>query len=333
MSRPTILDVAERAGVSKSLVSLVMRKSTHVSDEKRSAVLQAAEELGYRPNAVARSLVRQRSYVLGAMLSNLHNPFFADVVDGIEDRALESGYRALFNSGKRVPEREAVALETLLELQIDGLILAGTLLDTRTIDAAGSAVPVVLIARATRSRIVDSVSGDDRAGAGLAVDHLVSQGHERIAHIDGSRGAGARRRQAGYTAAMKRHGLEPMIVTGSYTEEGGAQGVRQLLETKRSATAIFAANDLAALGALQALAEAGRSVPDDVSLIGYDNAWLAGLQHISLTTIDQPRHQLGRTAVELLIERHDEGRTEPRHLVLLPSLVVRATTGPPTRGL
>ena len=333
MSRPTILDVAERAGVSKSLVSLVMRKSPHVSEEKRAVVLLAAEELGYRPNAVARSLVRQRSYVLGVMLSNLHNPFFADVVDGIEDRALESGYRALFNSGKRIPQREAVALETLLELQTDGLILAGTLLDTKTIDRAGRAVPVVLIARATRSRIVDSVSGDDRAGAGLAVDHLISLGHQLIAHIDGALGAGARRRRAGYTAAIKRHGLEPMVVAGSYTEEGGAEGVRQLLDTKRSPTAIFAANDLAALGALQALAESGRSVPDDVSLIGYDNAWLAGLQHISLTTIDQPRHQLGATAVELLIERLDEGRTESRHLVLSPSLVVRSTTGPLARGL
>jgi DNA-binding LacI/PurR family transcriptional regulator len=331
VSRPTILDIAERAGVSKSLVSLVMRESPHVSDEKRAAVLQAAEDLGYRPNAVARSLVRQRSFVLGVMLSNLHNPFFADVVDGIEDSALESGYRALFNSGKRVPQREAVALETLLELQTDGLILAGTLLDTKTIDEAGSAVPVVLIARATRSRIVDSVSGDDRTGGRLAVDHLVSLGHQRIAHINGSRGAGARRRQAGYAATMKKHGLEPMIVNGSYTEEGGAEGVRQLLEAKQIPTAIFAANDLAALGALQALAESGRSVPDDVSLIGYDNAWLAGLQHISLTTIDQPRHQLGTTAVELLIERLDEGRTEPRHLVLPPSLVVRSTTGPPAR--
>jgi DNA-binding LacI/PurR family transcriptional regulator len=132
---------------------------------------------------------------------------------------------------------------------------------------------------------------------------------------------------------MKTHGLEPIIVTGSYTEEGGAEGVRQLLGTKRIPTAIFAANDLAALGALQALAEAGRSVPGDVSLIGYDNAWLAGLQHISLTTIDQPRHQLGATAVELLIERLDEGRTDPRHLVLSPSLMVRSTTGPPARGL
>ncbi len=162
----------------------------------------------------------------------------------------------------------------------------------------------------------------------MAVDHLVALGHRRIAHIDGAGGAGARRRQAGYAAAMKKHGLGPMIVTGSYTEEGGAAGVRQLLETKHKPTAIFAANDLAALGALQALAEAGRSVPEDVSLVGYDNGWLAGLQHISLTTIDQPRHQLGATAVELLIERLDKGQTNARHLVLAPSLVVRATTGP-----
>ena len=333
MSRPTILDVAKRAGVSKSLVSLVMRDSPHVSEEKRAAVLQAAEELRYRPNAVARSLVRQRSYVLGVLLSNLHNPFFADVVDGIEERALEGGYRALFNSGKRIPEREAAALETLLQLQIDGLILAGTLLDSKIISNAGRSVPVVLITRTTRSPLVDSVSGNDRAGARLAVDHLVSLGHRRIAHIDGGGGAGARSRRAGYVAAVKHHGLEPMLVTGSYTEEGGADGVQRLLETRQNPTAIFAANDLAALGVLQALSQADRSVPEDVSLIGYDNAWLAGLQHISLTTIDQPRHQLGATAVDLLIERLDGGRGEARHLVLSPSLVVRSTTGPPARGL
>ncbi|MDR9451950.1 MAG: substrate-binding domain-containing protein, partial [Acidimicrobiia bacterium] len=249
------------------------------------------------------------------------------------ERALEGGYRALFNSGKRIPEREAAALETLLQLQIDGLILAGTLLDSKIISNAGRSVPVVLITRTTRSPLVDSVSGNDRAGARLAVDHLVSLGHRRIAHIDGGGGAGARSRRAGYVAAVKQHGLEPMLVTGSYTEEGGAEGVQRLLETRQSPTAIFAANDLAALGVLQALSQADRAVPEDVSLIGYDNAWLAGLQHISLTTIDQPRHQLGTTAVDLLIERLDGGRGEARHLVLSPSLVVRSTTGPPARGL
>lgn len=333
MSRPTIHDVAKRAGVSKSLVSLVIQESPYVSDERRAAVLQAVDELGYRPNAMARSLVQQRSHVLGVMLSNLHNPFFADLVDGIEDRALESGYRALFNSGKREPEREAIALEMLLELQADGLILAGTLLDMKTINEAGTAVPIALIARATRSRTVDSVAGDDRAGARIAVDYLVSLGHQRIAHVDGGRGAGAQRRRRGYEAAMKAHGLESMVAGGTYTEEGGALGVEELLEANQHPTAIFAANDLAALGCLQAISDIDRSVPDDVSLIGYDNAWLAGLQHISLTTIDQPRHELGTTAVELLIERIQGGRTDARHIVLSPSLVPRATTGPPARGL
>ena len=333
MSRPTIHDVAKRAGVSKSLVSLVMQESPYVSDERRAAVLQAVEELGYRPNAMARGLVQQRSNVLGVMLSNLHNPFFADVVTGIEAEALERGYRAFFNTGIRVPEREAIALETLLQLQADGLILAGTLLDMRTINQAGKAVPIVLISRATRSKHVDSVAGDERLGARIAVDYLVSLGHSRIAHIDGGRGAGAKRRRRGFEAAMEAHDLEPIVTAGSYTEDGGSDGVQNLLGNDQHPTAIFAPNDLAALGCLQALADAGRSVPDDVSLVGYDNAWLAGLQHISLTTIDQPRHELGTTAVELLMERLEGGRKDSRHIVLEPSLVVRATTASPARGL
>jgi DNA-binding LacI/PurR family transcriptional regulator len=333
VSRPTILDVAKRAGVSKSLVSLVMQDSPYVSDERRAAVLAAVDELGYRPNTMARSLVQQRSHLIGVMLSNLHNPFFADVVNGIEARALESGYRAFFNSGIRIPEREAIALETLLELQADGLILAGTLLDMKAINKAGRATPIVLISRPTRSKVVDSVAGDDRAGARMAVDHLVSLGHERIAHIDGGRGAGSNRRRRGYESAMRTHDLEPIVATGSYTEEGGVDGVRELLAMEAHPTAIFAANDLEALGCLQALSDADRSVPDDVSLVGYDNAWLAGLQHISLTTIDQPRQEIGSQAVALLIERLEGGRTTPRHVVLEPSLVARTTTAPPSRGL
>ena len=333
MGRPTIHDVAKRAGVSKSLVSLVMQESPYVSDERRAAVLQAVEELNYRPNAMARGLVQQRSQILGVLLSNLHNPFFADVVTGIEAEALERGYRAFFNTGIRLPEREAIALETLLQLQADGLILAGTLLDMKTINKAGKAVPIVLISRATRSQHVDSVVGNERLGARIAVDHLLSLGHTRIAHIDGGRGAGAKRRRRGFEAAMAAHDLEPIVTPGSYTEEGGAEGVRELLAMDQHPTAIFAPNDLAALGCLQALSDAGRSVPGDVSLMGYDNAWLAGLQHISLTTIDQPRHELGTTAVRLRLERLEDGRKESRHIVQEPALVVRSTTAPPAKGL
>ena len=132
---------------------------------------------------------------------------------------------------------------------------------------------------------------------------------------------------------MAAHDLEPIVTAGSYTEEGGSEGVQNLLAMDRNPTAVFAPNDLAALGCLQALSDAGRSVPDDVSLMGYDNAWLARLQHISLTTIDQPRHELGTTAVELLLERLEDDRKESRHIVLEPELVVRATTGPPAKGL
>ena len=234
-SHPTILDVAERAGVSKSLVSLVMRGSPRVSEEKRSAVLRAAEELHYRPNAVARSLVRKRSFLIGVMLSDLHNPFFVEVVDGIEQEALAADYHALFNTGGRTAEGESVAIETLLQLRTDGLILASSVLPAREILAAAATTQVVLVARPSRWADVDSVTNDDRAGARMAVEHLIELGHRHIAHIDGGNGAGARARRAGYAEAMKQHGLgaQAVAVKGDYTESGGASGVAQLFDKER----------------------------------------------------------------------------------------------------
>ena len=327
---PTIRDVAERAGVSKSLVSLVMRGSPQVSVQRREAVLRAAADLQYRPNAAARSLVRKRSFVIGVVLSDLHNPFFAEVVDGIEEEAGASNYQAMFNAVSRSPEREAAALETFLQLRTDGLILAGAELPTQEIVAVAATAPVVLVTRATRSPLLDSVTNDDRAGARLAVEHLVALGHRDIAHIDGGRGAGAAARRSSYLATMRSHGLseETTVVQGTFTEEGGANGVERLLARGRP-TAIFAANDLVAVGALHALQERALRVPQDVSLVGYDNSSLAALGHINLTTIDQPRRQLGATAVRLLLERLDRGRREARHLVVSPHLVVRGTTSPP----
>ena len=327
----TILDVAERAGVSKSLVSLVMRGSAQVSEEKRTAVLRAADELGYRPNAAARSLVRRHSSMIGVMISDLHNPFFAEVVDGIEEEAQAAGYHALFSTGGRRVDGESVAIERLLQLRTDGLILASVILPAREVLAAAATTPVVLIARPSRWREVDSVTNDDRAGARLAVDHLFELGHRSIAHIDGGKGAGAASRRSGFVEAMSHHDLaESMfVVAGDYTEDGGAKGISALLRTGRRPTAIFVANDLAAVGALQALGELGYQVPRDVSLIGYDNIALAGLRHINLTTVDQPRRHVGATAVRLLLERLDEGRGRARHLVVAPSLVVRGTTAAP----
>jgi DNA-binding LacI/PurR family transcriptional regulator len=331
MPQPTILDVAARAGVSKSLVSLVMHDSPSVSEAKRRAVLAAAADLDYRPNAVARSLVQRRTHVLGVMLSDLHNTFFADVLDGVAGRAGERGYKAMLNTGNRAASGEAAAIETLLELRSDGLILAAPRLDAARITEAARSVPVVLIARTITGNKVDCVTNDDPVGASLAVDHLVALGHTRIAHIDGGEGAGAEARKRGFVRTMRRHGLASYARTarGDYTEEGGAKGVAALLARGPRPTAIFAANDLSAIGALDALTRSGLRVPEDISLVGYDNTALAAIRHIDLTTIDQPREAMGRTAVDLLLERLERRRTAPRRVVMAPALVVRGTTGRP----
>ena len=328
---PTIKDVAERAGVSKSLVSLVMRQADNVSDERRRAVLDAAMELGYRPNAMARSLVSQKSHVIGVTVSDLHNPFFTDVVDGIAGAAEEHGYRALLNSGNRIAVREERAVETFLQLRTDGVILLGTVIDDVAIDRIGRETPLVLASRASRSKLVDSVVTDDRAGSAIAVEHLVELGHRRIAHITGGSGAGARSRTRGFRAAMKRRGLadRARVVEGDYTEAGGIEGVDRLLSEGPPPTAVFAANDQAAIGALRALSEAGLQVPGDVSVVGYDDTYLAAFEHINLTSVHQQRISMGRVALQLLLERVDEARADPRHLTLQPALTVRGSTAPP----
>lgn len=331
MSRPTIHDVAERARVSKSLVSLVLQGSPNVAPAKREAVRQAIEELGYRPNWVARSLVARRTYTIGVMVSDLHNPFFPEVVDGIEAGAREGGYRIVISSGHRSAGREEEALETLLQMRTDGVILAGPVLSMTAVEEASRDTPVVLLTRTAPLLSVDSVTNDEQVGARLAVGHLHDLGHRRIAHIHAGQAAGAPERRAGYEGAMEELGLaaQVLVAEGAYTDEGGYRGARELLRSPSIPTAIFAPNDLAAIGALNAIEEQGLQVPEDVSLVGYDNTYLAALRHLSLTTVDQPRFEMGRRGVQLLTQRIEESRDRPRRVVLPPSLVVRQTTAPP----
>jgi DNA-binding LacI/PurR family transcriptional regulator len=302
--RPTILDVARRAGVSKSLVSLVVRGDDRVSDERRQAVLDAISDLNYRPNAMARGLVQRRTRIIGVMISNFRNPFFADVVAGIQHQAAERGYKALFSTGDR--QHEAIF-------------------------RFGGTAPLVVLNRQTTDVASDSITNDNHAGARMAVEHCAALGHRRIAHIRGAPGAAARERLEGYEETMRRLGLERHLlsVEGGYNEAGGSRGASELLEHRPLPTAVFAANDLCAIGALNAFEEAAMRIPDDVSIVGYDNTSLAALRHVSLTSIHQPGEEMGRVAVDLMFERIHEGRTEPRHDVITPSLVVRSTTAPP----
>jgi DNA-binding LacI/PurR family transcriptional regulator len=282
---------------------------------------------------MARGLKQQTTRILGVLSSDLHNPFFADVVEGIQDGAASAGYHILINTGNRVPAQEDDAIETLLELRVDGLILTSVLVESRLIVEASRQVPTVLVGRSARAATLDSVTNDDRAGAVAAVDHCAALGHRRIAHVDGGLGAGAQARRKAYEERMRALRLAKYIrvVAGSYTEDGGHEGALLLLEERPRPTAIFAANDLAAIGALNAIEEKGLRVPQDVSLVGYDNTSLASLRHVSLTTVHQPRLEMGKMAVAALLERLERGRTRQRRVVLAPTLVVRGTTGPPPR--
>ncbi|WP_189056085.1 LacI family DNA-binding transcriptional regulator [Longimycelium tulufanense] len=325
-------DVARRAGVSRALVSLVMRGSPKVSEQRRTAVLRAARELGYRPHVMARSLASRTSTVLGVMVSDLHNPFFAEIVDGLDAVARAEDFELIINTGSRSPARERRALNSLLSFRPAGVALLGPVVSAAEIGLAAQQVPIVLVAaRPTRLSNVDIVNDDGEAGAELAVDHLVSLGHNKIVHLDGGGGSQAGTRRRGYLKAMRRHGLEPVVLRSEYTDAAGAKAVRELLAEHDGdlPTALVAANDYNAVGAISALEEAGLRVPEEVSVVGYDNTSLAALRHLSLTTVDQPRTEMGRLAAEALVQRIRGQRSEPVHQLLHPSLVVRSTTAHP----
>jgi DNA-binding LacI/PurR family transcriptional regulator len=226
---------------------------------------------------------------------------------------------------------EQQAMEGFLAQRVDGIILVSPRLPMAGIEEAAADVPLVAVCRVMRSSVVDTVYNDEEEGARLAVDHLVELGHERIVHIDGGRGAGSGWRRSAYRRAMRRHGLADhvRVVSGDFTELSGVRGVAGLVGSHDVPTAIFAANDLSAVGALSRLEEEGFAVPDDVSLVGYDNTVLSAMRHVALTTIDQPRAEMGRLAVETLLERVGCIRTDPVGHAVRPTLVVRRTTAPP----
>ncbi|MEV7081754.1 LacI family DNA-binding transcriptional regulator [Streptomyces sp. NPDC093516] len=334
MRPPTIRDVAERAGVSKSLVSLALRGSAQVRPEKRDAVLRAARELGYRPNAAARSLSERRTRTVGVLLNDLRNPWFVDLLDGLNSLLHAHGLRMLLADARLNRRTGQDPADPLLDLRVDGLVVVGTLPDPAALGAVAERMPVVLAgAREPVPPGVDQVAGDDERGARLVTEHLIGLGHRRIAHLAGFGAVGELRRRS-FEATMRAHGLADgaVVEAGDMTEEGGYRATVRLLGRPDRPTAVFAVNDITCVGALSAAGELGLRVPRDLSLAGYDDTSLSRLRHLWLTTVDNAGHDVGRRAARFLLDRLERPGGEGRLHLAAPALQVRGTTGPPPGG-
>jgi DNA-binding LacI/PurR family transcriptional regulator len=324
----TMDDVAARAGVSRAAVSMALRNSPKVSAVRRAQILQFAAELGYRPNVNASRLARTRTGTIGVVFSDLHNPLYAEMLDGLASALQGESEQLLLASGFHDPDRERVAVEGFLAHRVDGLALLGSQLPASEIQRLASEVPIVIAGR--RLDGVDWVTVDDAAGSALATEHLIALGHRRIAHIDGGAGAGAALRREQFLTTMHEHRLarQAVVATGDYTERTGHAVALKLFTARRPPSAIFAANDSSALGVLSAARSRELAVPASLSVIGFDNTTIAQSEFVGLSTIDYPRWEMGKRTLALLRDRIADPNRSPREATLAPKLVTRITTAP-----
>jgi LacI family transcriptional regulator len=325
----TLADVARHAQVSKTTVSHVISGKRPVAAATRARIERSIAALGYRPDGLARSLRTRRTHTVALIVPDLTNPFYPALARGLEECLDEGGYRAFICSSDGLPDRERAFLEELADRRVDGLVLDSFHLSVDDLHGAtGGRVPVVWIGGTPMDHPgVDSVRPNDDEGAYGATRHLIERGHRRIAMIDGPAGSGTARRE-GYRRALAEAGLpashEP-LVRSDWTRVGGARAMRTLLASPPSA--VFCSNDLTAIGAIDAIREAGKQVPDDIAVVGFDDIELASLVSPALTTVENPAAETGRTAGRMLVERMTGAFQGAARSVTLPSpLVVRASS-------
>lgn len=323
--RATLMDVANAAGVSRALVSIVMRGAPGAAEGTREKVLGAARDLGYRADARARLLRSSRTKLLGLVFSS-SQPFHTEIVDAAYAEAAARGYEiALSAVAAGRPEERAI--ESLLDVGAEALILISSTLSNEELVRHARQVPVVSLLRDEVGEEVDSVSSDDHAGIRIAVEHLTNFGHRRIVHVDGGSAVSADHRREAFRAEMLRHGLEPVVVPGGPDEENGIRAGRNLQAF--APTAVIGFNDRCALGVMEGLRSSGLKVPADVSVLGYDDSQFARLSYVQLSSISQDAPLLAAAAVDRAVDRV-EGTRPPTSVVRMPHLVVRETTAKAT---
>lgn len=333
-SSPTLHDVAAAARVSTATAARALGGYGSVSPEVHERVATAAAKLGYRLNSLARSMITGTTNTIGLVVADIENPFFARAARGIADVAHESGYEVLLANSDEDPATERAAVQTLLEKRVDGLIVAPASIDggPHLRESVARGTPVVLIDRALPGTEVDAVVVDNQAAARRAIDHLVDLGHRRIALLT-SQGLihTNQERLAGYLQALSAAGLptdDELIRMSPYTRESAEHETEVVLALADPATAIFTTDNLMSLGAFEGTQRAGRRVPDDVSIVGFDDLEWTTIVRPKLTVVAQPVHELGATAARRLLARIAGELTPPQLSILETALIIRDSTGP-----
>jgi len=332
MGMTTIREVAQKAGVSYATVSHVINNTRFVSEETRERVLSAMSELKYRPNAVAQSLRSGRTNTIGMILPDSSNPFFAEIGRQIEEEAFRKGYSIILCNMELQPEKEMLYVDVLINKQVDGIIFVATGDQTSLLQLLlDQGIPVILIDRDLPEMNIDTVITDNRLGGYLATRHLIDLGHRRIACITGpsSKITPSASRVVGYRQALEEAGLpydKQIVCLGDFHPQSGMDIMEALLKRPNPPTAVFACNDLMALGCMRAAMYAGYRIPEDLSIVGFDDIELARFTNPPLTTVCQPKKEIGILATQKLVERIADKCISSLKVILPTSLIVRESS-------
>jgi LacI family transcriptional regulator len=329
----TMQDVADLAKVSKTTVSHVLNETRPVSEEKRKRVLSAIKELRYQPNILARSLRKRETGTIGLIVPNNANPFYAEVSMGVESLCFDEGYNVILCNSNRDLEKEIAYTELLINKRVDGILFVGAWAGEHTqhLDKIfQQGIPLAVVDRFVPDLDIDSIRTDNHLGGWLATSHLIGLGHKRISCIGGTpEFTPNAERIMGFQKAMCDAGIdidEDLIVRMNFQFEDGLKAAQHLLSLENRPTAIFACNDLMAIGAMRAAIDLGFRIPEDISIVGFDNIQMAKFTCPQLTTIAQPMFEMGKLGAKLLLERIRNDSLTQRNSVLEPELVVRQST-------
>jgi len=329
----TIRDIARMANVSHTTVSRVLNHDPRVRDKTRKRILQIVTELGYKPDARARQLVMRRSNLIGLVVQDISNPFYAELARGIEDKAHQEGYNIVFCSTDNKPERMDRYVHVMLGVGVDGFIFASARLHEPVIEKLiDEKFPLVLVNRKLRGEGFNYVVLNNFQGAYEVTKHLIDLGYRKIAIVDGpSNVSTGLDRLRGYQRALKDHGIDidqDYVVQGPFARVTGYDGTRSLLKIRNRPEAIFAGSDDMAMGVIDAAEEMGFGIPDDLALVGFDDTEFASNQRVRLTTVSQRQYEMGSLGVQILVDHIQRKEMNYTHKVVLePRLVVRESCG------